>query len=142
MFFPAFLAWVQNGLSAFALIAVSILAFIAWLWARAPFVRISIVEDALLVRSWWTKREIPRPEVRVVRAESYGGFLFFFGWPVVNGVLESGELVIETAQGVERTVPGSVTSLLVAKKQATELNRWLGIEPGPRRSRRENAENG
>ena len=136
IFLAAVILWLQEGLIGFAVIAIAILATLGWLWTRAPFVRISMLEDALLVRSWWTKQEIRREEVRVVRAQTYGGFFYMVGWPVASGVLESGELVIETSQGTERTLPGSVTSFLIAKQQAGELNRWIGIEPGPRRSRR------
>lgn len=136
VFLPAALLWLQQGLHGFAFIAVAILTALGWAWIRAPFVRISMLEDAMVVRSWWTKHEIPREEVRVVRAQTYGGFFYMVGWPVASGVLESGELVIETSQGTERTLPGSVTSLLIAKQQAGALNRWIGIEPGPRRSRR------
>lgn len=121
---------------ALVVVGVVVIGACVWLWLRAAFVRVSLSGDTLIVRSWWSTMNIDRRRIRIVRAQTYGGFFSIVGWPVPSGVLESGELVIEKVDGTESTLRGTVTSLLTAKRQAAELNDWLGVEVGPRRAAR------
>ncbi len=127
----------SGQVGALVVVGVVVIGACIWLWIRAAFVRISISGDTLIVRSWWSTMKIDRRRIRIVRAQTYGGFFYIVGWPVPSGVLESGELVIEKVDGTEATLRGTVTSFLTAKRQAAELNDWLGVEVGPRRAARD-----
>lgn len=114
------------------------------LWIRISRTGIYLNKHTLHLKSWWRTRWYRRSECQRFRAEPYSGLLFVFGWPVVSGVFQSGHLIVEI-DGYEHAMPGTVTSLIVARRQAESLNRWLGLSIGSglgeRRTRAAQAEN-
>lgn len=121
-------------------IAFGALAVCLWLWVRVLATGIRVEDDRVSVTSWWTKRGYSRLTVARFRAEPYYGFFFVLGWTVYGGSLQSGELVLETQNGRQVRLGGTVCNLRTARRTAESLNRWLGIDEGsgvgPRRALR------
>lgn len=64
-----------------------------------------------------------------VRHGAGTGLMFLAGWTVVDGVLQSGNLFIETQSG-EIPLGGTVTSRRISRLQSERVNRWLGVPTG------------
>lgn len=118
-----------------AAVATPATLLFAWLWTRLPFTRIRVVDDQLLVRSWWRTFRFDKQDLARCSADGYTGVLFILGWQVAAGRAEPGMLHFERKDGTRIAVPGTVTWRGTATKQARWVNDWLGL-PGERRDRR------
>lgn len=114
-----------------------ILMVYGWAWLRVWKTGIYCGRDSLRVTGWWTSRQFDRRAIMRARAEPYRGWFYVFGWPVVSGSWQSGVLELELSDSVH-SLGGTVTSLRSARRDAEQINRWLGLEvgagDGPRRT--------
>lgn len=114
----------------FRLVGVSIVLCFAILWLRFPWIQVATGREFLRIRSWWSRSCIKRADIVRVEVESYTGFFYVVGWPVVSGALQSGALIATRINGERVRLGGTVTSYRTARLQAEEINRWLGSEVG------------
>lgn len=145
LFVAALLAPYVPGGSWEAFVWLSSGLLVPWVWCsvRLSWTGVHLSNDELVARSWFTTKRYPKSDILRCRHDAYTGLMFLAGWTVVDGVLQSGHLIIETHSGVI-PLSGTVTSRRISRLQSERINRWLGVPTGDgdgprRRARRREA---
>lgn len=114
---------------------------VPWTWCcvRLTWTGVFFRGDDVIARSWFTTKRYPRSVIVRFRDDAYSGLIFLTGWAVIDGILHSGHLIIETSSGFAE-LGGTVTSRKVSRLQAERINRFLAVPAGngdgPRRRAR------